>query len=346
MRVNSLGINSSHQPQTTRRQGAGQQGASFADMLTKAQGVGESAVTVPPEAKTNSEPKVKIGEPVKVALTATAEAIESPVPTPTYPDSITDLSPQEMKAKMIMALQVINDAGMDGELEGKTNTEKYNFIKSVFSDFLGKDFLDTHLINMGFKQALDWSEGSHARGVDQVFGELRRALKNFGFDPAPGSADMIEARGLTGMSESEKRAAVRAQFPENMTFRDVMLMTHEFNRVGVETFGGVQDAIVIQLGILEWSPLVQSLLDAILDSPADYAAMSAHAHAFHAGVQARTDGIRPSHSVSGVMDGILRWFGGQHSQALAAQIRGILNEMEAIGQLTFNQFGDAAITRR
>ena len=337
MRVNSFGA--AYPPQGRRRQGTGQQGASnqganFADRLTKAQNRGENTVTVPPEAKETPYPEPAIGEPVAAAYISTAEVIESVRTPPTYPDSFFDVPASERKAMLIKALGTVFDMEKDGLLDGLTKGEIYNKLKAVFTSYLGEDLFDLATISNGFAFGA-WLEPDDHEFVKSAWLEFQRALWRNDFDTTQGSADMIEARGFTGKSEDEMRAAVRAQFPEQMTFREVILMSDELHNLGVGDgiARRVQDTMLFTLNVhpLYVTDQVRELMGALLDMPADYDAMKSAWGAFETNSPYGRSFFNPdSKSTEDKLAKMMSWFGSQVNQALLAQLREMLNELEVI----------------
>ena len=157
----------------------------------------------------------------------TSEVVKIKVTPPSHPASIHDISHEELKALIRCVQQLV--ASID--TKGHTIGEIYSTIEAIFKAYFGSDFRDNATILLG-----TWSY-EHFFNFSGTQVSLNRMFYNVlswhGVDSENLAAAVREARGFAGMSDDEIRNAVRAQFPEPMTYRNALLMARELTNLGL-----------------------------------------------------------------------------------------------------------------
>jgi hypothetical protein len=194
------------------------------------------------------------------------EVIEYKIPIPPKPESIYDIPVSELWI-WFEAAEKASDYNIDKT--GMTKTELYNSVKSMFEDYLGKDFLEAELTSRG-KSHETIMTYQRARTTFEM------VLEANGFDTEDGSRDMIAARGYTGLSKDEMYAAVRKQYPETMALRECIVMARELANLDVTTTYDYGMAVNQQIfwAIAMYSPEasgnMEEIFGILLDLPADF----------------------------------------------------------------------------
>jgi hypothetical protein len=222
-------------------------------------------------------------------------------------------------------LQKAMQASEELDTTGMTQAEIVNKVESIFSDYLGKDFLDIYKVYAGVcgGSAYDCIIGFGV-AIHMFFNTTLQRTHDI---PFPNSQINIERKGYTGMSEAEMRAAIRKQFPENMTLRDNLLMAWELNAVGLEGAIGIATSThintMLAYSLFPTLPngigsnerfVIKNIYDTMLDQPASFDAMKLNVQSY-----ARSDGLWFYHydynslssaSLSVLLEHLLSSFGG------------------------------------
>lgn len=273
------------------------------------------------------------------------ELIESKpfVADPKYPKSIWDIPPSEIETEIGNA----NRACSYIDAEGLTKGEIYNRIESIYKDYLGEDFetqwnLWSCAMNGG---------GPGSQGYGFFLAQTNFESQLIKFDVGRGNTEVIrEARGYSGMSETEMRAAVREKYPKNMTLKDCILMGQEMWKLGLtdgNTGYCVQHYLKTSLGV-NWNPPIygpmseadrnafdsafKRLYTAMLNMPADFESIEALSEEYN------KNGFtfRISESMDDLLNKMLSCFGsGVHSDKILSKLMEILDDMEKNSGLTF-----------
>jgi hypothetical protein len=238
---------------------------------------------------------------------------------PTFPASIHDLSQNEIEGARHNAKATV--ARLD--FEGKTMAEKYKEIRSVYENYLGKDFEEPISLFL-----------SDADQMHRVYNSFYDSLKDNGIGLE--NTDLRkEAYGYGDMSDDEIRTAMREKYPKNMTFRECLLMSRELDGLNLQDSPGNQTyssafrtRIMFALG--GWTPTTQKVYNAMMDMPADYEAMKA-SYADHVKNDYRNS---PINDMNGVIARLTSITGGDASAY--SGIYDMLTEMEQNGDLYFD----------
>ena len=131
------------------------------------------------------------------------------------------ISENDVMEKISLLMQKITET----DFTDLTNLEAYDFVENQFKDAFGDNFLlafqlrmtswQTTYVNIGqsFNQALNHVFGSEGKNVDVIAVNRERLF---------GDA-----------SDDEIYDAIRAKYPETLTYRDVLSMYHEMKSVGL-----------------------------------------------------------------------------------------------------------------
>jgi hypothetical protein len=202
-------------------------------------------------------------------------------------ESVYDIPQSQWHRTLDKAVQ----ASKEIDTTGMTKAEILNKVESIFADHLGKDSLELYKIYAGFGggSMYDCIIGFGV-SINMYFGS---ALSNHEvydiYDTKSYSKIHIEAKGFSGMSEVEMRAAIRSQYPENMTLKDCLLMAWDLNAVGLEENVGTLTTMHIYMsmayGLFPPQPygtgpnenaIMKNIFDAMLNRPASFDAMKAN----------------------------------------------------------------------
>lgn len=257
------------------------------------------------------------------------------LPEPKYPASIHDLSDADLEE----ALQAARLACHYLNTDGMTKVEIYNSMESIFKDYLGKDFKEPMLIYGGVENGGPQGSRVYNLHMTEMFLGLEMRAKGVNIHEDP--EILKEARGYTGMSETEMRAAVRANYPENMTVKDCILMANELWELDLEDINygyHIKSHISMTLGIdpQEYSKM-EGLYNSVLNMPADFDAIKASQEAFEKGGCI----IRPTNSIENAFSSLISWLGSGESAGsdILDQLLAMLCEMEKEGIIGFDEFG-------
>jgi hypothetical protein len=243
---------------------------------------------------------------------------------PTFPASIHDLSQNEIKE----ALHNVKATVARLDFEGKTKVEKYKEIRSVYENYLGKDFEEPAML-------FNFREGEDSELLTDVALSIGHVTKEYGADLT--REERKEVEGYGGMSDDEMRDAIRAKYPANMTVKESLLMSLELDGFRLqESQGrdnytlGIREGIFLSIGgISSGNPSTRKLYDAMMDLPADYEAMKAR-YDRHA---ANGYNTHEQNDMDGVMKDLTSWTGGNVSAYEG--IYNMLTEMERSGDVHF-----------
>jgi hypothetical protein len=243
---------------------------------------------------------------------------------PTFPASIHDLSQDEIKK----ALHNVKATIARLDFEGKTKVEKYKEIRSVYENYLGKDFEEPALL-------LNFREGEDSELLTSVALSFVNIKKEYGADLT--REEHKEVHGYGGISDDEMRDAIRATYPADMTVKDCLLMSLELDGFGLQKSQGrddytlgIREGIFLSIGGLSsGNPSTRKLYDAVMDLPADYEAMKARYDRY------ATNGYNTheQNDMDGVMKDLTSWTGGDVSAYEGIYI--MLTEMERSGEVHF-----------
>ncbi|MCL2083316.1 MAG: hypothetical protein FWH04_08815 [Oscillospiraceae bacterium] len=245
-----------------------------------------------PAAQTNTEASFA---DVLAAQKAAQTAVANNVTPGSQVKSIYDIPENELNGvlyQVSQACSAINTAGL-------TKGEIYNRIEAVFVEHFGKDFMEPNILHCLTERTpymdIPW--------------EFNRELRKHGIDTSCDSVVLMEARGYSGMSEAEIRAAVRSQYPETMTLRECMVMARELWALGLDkhNYANTTKTRISSSFPVEAREETQKLYEAMLDKPANYESMKASYHAFAADNFTVRDG---SFTLSSFFSELLSWFGG------------------------------------
>ena len=252
--------------------------------------------------KATENTAVKSAVPIKTAGIYTAATAYS---APHKALSIYDIPRYELESRLGQAVTAASNLDTNGMTKG----EIYNLVESTFADYLGKDFLELNLVY-----------GDDTAGIFMRFHSVLQRSHDVNiyedFDI------FIEAKGYAGMSKEEMRSAIRSNYPENMTMKDVLLMEYELGRTGLETTAyaaAAKENFITSLYVSAgerannnpaFEAEVKKMLEVMLSQPADYDRMKAHIETFR-----QPDGrlhfkFDISLSGSALLDHLLAWFGG------------------------------------
>lgn len=190
--------------------------------------------------------------------------------SPKNPESIYDLPVSEWPDMAWSAGHICWDI----DTEGMSPGEIYNAVKSVFEEYLGKDFLEPHYTKEAYGQEESYWGWSAAQVVCSEFDSVL-AYCGIGYDDQ--GAAMREAAGYSGMSNDEIKAAVREKYPEVMTLRECIVMGWELYEMGVTSnnYGAGAESLVANATLNEVSNGVlkdtrKEMYNLLLDYPADF----------------------------------------------------------------------------
>jgi hypothetical protein len=212
-----------------------------------------------------------------------------------------------------------------------TKTEIYNEFKTIYGNYLGKDFQDPAMLgyfgvngNVSNGSYFAFVESLESRGVDLGDAEVEKEVKGFG-----------------GMSDDEIRVALRARYPETMTLKECILMSRELEGMGLDKseMGGcfaldIKMILNSQLG--GFHDAFNKIYGKMLDMPADYDKMMQNFKAFAAN-KPEDRHIYLSDSIDDAFEKILVWVGGDADAY--SELYDMLKEMEQSGELRYNNAG-------
>ncbi|MCL2083489.1 MAG: hypothetical protein FWH04_09705 [Oscillospiraceae bacterium] len=233
---------------------------------------------------------------VLAAQKAAQTAVANNVTPGSQVKSIYDIPENELNGvlyQVSQACSAINTAGL-------SKGEIYNRIEAVFVEHLGKDFSEPHILFFA-------QERNPYMDVTLFFD---RMLLQKGVDTGLDSQALMEARGYSGMSEAEIRAAVRGQYPETMTLRECILMAQELATLRLDrySYGAAFQSRLFSSFPVAARAETRKLYESMLDKPANYESMKASYDAFEADNFTVRDG---SFTLTSFLSELLSWFGGE-----------------------------------
>lgn len=230
-------------------------------------------------------------------------------------ESIYDISCEELEPRLRKAATL----GLDLDTSGMTEGEIYNAVCSIFEEYLGKDFLEPTIFYSGMGMTSPIQEVfplNEYQRIHNTFGSVLHRCGAYGHDA------YVEAKGFTGMSESEMRTAVRSEYPENMTLKDCLLMEWELGDLGLEStaYGvAVTDNIFDTIKFNSTNPnsldsaiKAKQIFEVMLEMPADLDDLkkAADAYLLPDGSGRHQYTIYNRTSKEDVLKDLLAWFGG------------------------------------
>jgi hypothetical protein len=262
--------------------------------------------------------------------------------TPQKIESIYDIPCSELELRLRQAVT----ASSNIDTAGLTQAEIYNRVKSIFAESLGRDFLEPSIIYEG-TVGLDLLNNEFPVNTflsisTQFHLVLRREHGVLDGDFSEARQTLMEAKGFAGLSESELRTAVRSQYSENMTLKDVILMSHELGQLGLETtaYGrAATENIFTRLGFASSAPNtvasareVRNMFDAMLNQPASFENMKMAIEAYRQPGGGLTFSFDITSSMREIFDDLLMWIGGRtlYSDDMLSKLMEMLQEIRKI----------------
>ncbi|MBN7773584.1 hypothetical protein [Clostridium aminobutyricum] len=160
--------------------------------------------------------------------------------------------------------------------------------------------------------------------LQSIHNDFDSVLHKLGVTYAGGNYDpsvLVEAKGYTGMSESEMRSAVRNQYSENMTLKECILMSDELAKLGLETtaYGRtIADRIFSSLSISSGEKAntssggigVKKIFDVMLEIPLNFDSMKKSVESHRSPEGSLVFSYDITLSKGDMFKGLLAWFGG------------------------------------
>ena len=264
-------------------------------------------------------------------------------------ESIYDIPQSELSTRLQQAVTVASNI----DTTGLTNGEIYNLVESVFVDYLGKDFLEPFIVYEGAFNTLGLANDSFPiNNFYSIYTKFDDVLRNehnvLTPDRLENHKTYIEAKGYVGMSKDEMYAAVRSQYPENMTLKDCILMSHELGKVGLENTAYGRTAvenIFTNIGFASKTPNTaasateaKKIFDAMLDMPASFEDLKSSIEAYRTNEGHLHFKFDIASSMKELFDILLSCFGGGelYGTNMADKLMEMLEELHKNEFLGFN----------
>lgn len=223
-------------------------------------------------------------------------------------------------AELISRLSEAIDESYSIDTTGMTKAEIYNRIESIFTDHLGKDFLEPAIIyGCGMGTLAPAQNVFPIETYQSIYLDFNNTLYQLGIT---NETDIIESRGFTGMSENEMRTAVRNKYPDKMTLKQCIFMSYELGRLGLETtdYGGAAvENIFTTLAISSsenpntstFAVHAKKVFDTMLEMPADFNSMKKSIESYRGSDGKFFFEYNMTPTKDELLKALLSWFGGK-----------------------------------
>lgn len=181
--------------------------------------------------------------------------------TPREPFDIRNYYPHLSEAELLMRLNMARWTFDNADFSGMSEVEIYGKIESWFIEQFGENFMKAYALNTGWINSFHSNGGqkwTRAAELNDIGSAFDRIINN-----ALGGRDNVREvnreRLFGDMSTAEIKDTIRARYPENLTNRDLFLMFHEMQSVGVfsdESQRGTTIRCVLS-GYMEFSTMTQ-----------------------------------------------------------------------------------------